>query len=230
MRRETIINWHREHEGLRPFCENGDRLGDHHELTETGAGWSYVTYYPLGTRRDEVLFDLTRLEATAEALGYFLPDEVISQHNKLVVTATSGEPSPSLQLYGLVKLILAYGDRNANPRANPRLGFYGKFGGIYTRPEKGRVLVLYAQDDECLLEVEAAFQALILEHRVRGVAFEVRLGNGLSDLPRLLKGYRDPGYREAGVHHFKITDPHRFETLVRQAREDYGNYLFEKPA
>ncbi|MBM4370515.1 MAG: hypothetical protein FJ098_02625, partial [Deltaproteobacteria bacterium] len=221
---------HREHEGIRPFLENGARLADHHELADTGPGWSYVTFYPLGTRSDQVLFDLSRLAATAEDLGFFLPDEVISQHNKIVVTAISGEPRSSLQLYALAKLLLAYGARHANPRSNPRLGWYGKFGGIYSRPEKGRVLVIYAENDDCLLEIEAALQDLVPECRVPGVAFELRLGNGLSDLPRMLKGYHDPEYRDAGVLHFKITDPHRFSTLVDQARVDYGNYLFEKPA
>ena len=230
MRRDTIINWHPEHEALKSVIDSRVKVSDLHELGETGAGWSYVTHFPLGTTPDKVLFDLSKLEETAEELGYFLPDEVIAEHNKIVVTAISGEPNPSHQLYGLVRLIEEFGRRFANPRKHPRMGWYGKVGGIYERPEKGRVLVLYAEDDESLLEIEAALQDLFSECKVAGVGFEMRLGNGLSDLPRLLKGYGDPEYRQAGAHHFKITDPQRFETLVEQARVDYSNYRFEKQA
>ena len=228
MRREMIINWHQEHEALRAVMDSGVRVKDLYELGETGAGWSYVTHFPLGTTPDKVLFNLSKLADTAEEYGYFLPDEVIAEHNKIVVTAISGEPNPSRQIYGLLLLIEEFGTRFANPKKHPRMGWYGKVGGVYERPEKGRVLVLYAEDDESLLEIEAALQGLIKEIGVAGVGFEMRLGNGLSDLPRLLKGYGDPKYRQAGAHHFKITDPQRFETLVRQARVDYTNYLFMK--
>jgi hypothetical protein len=229
MRRDTIINWYQGHEGIKPLIDAGARVKDPHELAEIAAGWSYVTYFPLGTTPDKVLFDLSKLESTAEDLGYFLPDEVVAEHNKIVITATSVVQSPSHQLFGLLRLIEAYGKKFTSPEDHPKLGYYGKVGGIYERPEKGRVLVAYAEDDESLLEIEAAYQELIAEFKVPGVAFEVRLGNGLSDLPRLLKGYGEPEYRQAGVHHFKITDPARFETLVQQARVDYSNYLFEKP-
>ncbi len=228
MRREMIINWHPEHEALRAVIDSRAKVKEFHELGETGAGWSYVTHFPLGTTPDEVLFNLSKLKDTAEELGYFLPDEVIAEHNKIVVTAISGEPNPSHQLYGLLRIIEEFGRRYADPKKHPRMGWYGKVGGIYERPEKGRVLVLYAEDDESLLEIETALQDLIKEYKVAGVGFEMRLANGLSDLPRLLKGYGDPKYRQAGAHHFKITDPQRFETLVRQARVDYSNYLFTK--
>ncbi|MFH1532302.1 MAG: hypothetical protein ABIK09_16370 [Pseudomonadota bacterium] len=229
MRRDTIINWHHGHEGIKPAIDAGIRIKDPHELADVSAGWSYVTFFPLGTTPDQVLFDLSKLESTVEQLGYFLPDEVVAEHNKIVVTAMSVVQSAAHQLYGLLRLIEEFGKRYSSPEKHPRLGYYGKVGGIYLRPEKGRVLVLYAQDDESLLEIEAALQELILEFRVPGVEFEIRLGNGLSDLPRLLKGYGEPEYRQSGVHHFKITDPTRFETLVQQARVDYANYLFDKP-
>jgi hypothetical protein len=229
MRRDTIINWHQGHEGIRPVIDAGTRVKDPHELAEISAGWSYVTYFPLGTTPDKVLFDLSKLESTAEELGYFLPDEVVAEHNKIVITATSVLPSPAHQLFGLLRLIEEYGKTFTNPDEHPHHGYYGKVGGIYERPEKGRVLVLYAEDDDSLLEIEAAFQELLSGFKVPGVEFDIRLGNGLSDLPRLLKGYGEPEYRQAGVHHFKITDPARFETLVNQARVDYSNYLFEKP-
>ena len=229
MRRETIINWHTGHEAIKPVIDAGTRVKDPHELAEVGPGWSYVTFFPLGTTADTVLFDLSKLADTAEELGYFLPDEVVAEHNKIVVTATSVVQSPAHQLFGLLKLVEEFGKRFSDPKKHPRLGYYGKIGGIYSRPEKGRVLVLYAEDDESLLEIEAALQEMIIEFRVRGVEFELRLGNGLSDLPRLLKGYGEPEYRQAGVHHFKITDPQRFETLVNQARVDYSHYLFEAP-
>ena len=229
MRRDTIINWHIGHETIKPLIDAGTKVKDPHELSEVGAGWTYVTFFPLGTTPDKVLFDLSKLESTAEELGYFLPDDVVAEHNKIVITAKSVVQSPAHQLYGLLRLIEEFGRRFTDPDKHPRLGYYGKVGGIYERPEKGRVLVLYAEGDEALLEIEMAFQELISDFKVRGVEFSVRLGNGLSDLPRLLKGYGEPEYRQAGVHHFKITDPNRFETLVHQARVDYSNYLFEKP-
>jgi len=228
MRRETIVNWHPEHEGIKPVIDAGTRVKDPHELADIGAGWSYVTFFPLGTTPDKVLFDLSKLENTAEELGYFLPNEVVAEHNKIVVTATSAVQSPPHQLYGLLKLVEEFGERFGDTVKHPRLGYYGKLGGVYERPEKGRVLVLYAEDDESLLEIEAALQETISASRLPGIEFELRLGNGLSDLPRLLKGYGEPEYRQAGVHHFKITDHQRFETLVNQARVDYANYLFAR--
>ena len=229
MRRDTIINWHIGHESIKPIIDTGTHIKDPHELADVGAGWSYVTFFPLGTTPNKVLFDLSKLEATAEELGYFLPDDVVAEHNKIVITAISVIQSPPHQLYGLLRLIEEFGKRYSNPEKHPHFGYYGKVGGIYERPEKGRVLVLYADGDDSLLEIESALQELILDFKVPGIEFKVRLGNGLSDLPRLLKGYGEPEYRQAGVHHFKITDPSRFETLVHQARVDYSNYLFEKP-
>ena len=63
---------------------------------------------------------------------------------------------------------------------------------------------------------------------VKGITFEHRLTNGLSAIPRMLHGFDDPSYREAGGDFFRISDPARFSVLLEQARNDYSNYLFDK--
>ena len=229
MRRELIVNWSEEHVAVKRELENP--RGNLMDVGESGPGWSYVTFFGPGTQRDAVLFDINSLEHTAQDNGYFLPREVLTQHNKVVVAAFSQVGSnPSMAIFALYKLMEAYAARYNNPRKYPRLGFYGKVGGFFERPEKGRVLAIYAPSDEMLIEVAEAFDETIKRLKFKGVSFDYRLSNGLSAIPRILDGFDDPTYREAGVTHFRITNPGKFEMLLEQAKRDYGNYLFEKSA
>lgn len=226
MKRRLILNWSEEHKGVRDAIEA--KAEAPWELPETGKGWTYVTFCPPGTDPQRVLFDIDRLEAVAKDNGYHLPAEVVAQHNKLVVTAVAD--TPSAQLFGLVRLLEAYAAAHADTGRNPHHAFYGKVGGQYDRLEKGRVLAIYARDDESLLAISEAMEALIARVRVPGVQFKTRLANGLSAMPRMLQGFDDPTYRGSGVTIFRITDPNRFAVLLDQARADYPNYPFTDPA
>ena len=229
MRRELIVNWSEEHLAVKREVEKPK--GNLMDVGESGHGWSYVTFFGPGTSRNKVLFDIDSLEHTAQDNGYFLPKDVLCQHNKLVVSAFSQIGSnPSMAMFALYKLMEAYAIKYNNPRKYPRLGFYGKKGGFFERPEKGRVLAIYAPSDDSLLEVAEAFDETIRRLKFKGASYDHRLSNGLSAIPRMLDGFDDPTYRNTGVTHFRITNPSRFELLLQQARKDYGNYLFEKTA
>jgi hypothetical protein len=226
MRRELILNWGPVHETLKEDIEKEVRLFN--EFRPVDNGWSYFTFFELGTKREDVLFNLSELEKAAEDNGYFLPDELVRQHNKLVVCANCPEGGNAYQLYALWSLLAGFEKRWSDSRRNPNLSFYGKLGGIYDRPEKGRVLVIYSTSDEALLQIEERLNELFKVAKVPGVEFSVRLANGLSALPRMLHGFNDPSYQSTGVHFFRITDPLRFNILLEQARNDFGNYLFQK--
>jgi hypothetical protein len=227
MRRELLINWSDVHLNLKREAEKKPR-GDALDVGETGKGWSYVTFFRPGTRRDQVLFNLNELEDTAQQNGYFLPWELVSQHNKVVVSAFSHVGNdPSVALFGLVELLQGYAKLYADSRKYPHHGFYGKVGGVYDRAEKGRVLALYASSDDDLLLIQESLDDLMRKLKFKLASFDHHLSNGLSDIPRILDGYNDPEYRGTGATHFRITDPNRFESLVEQARRDYGNYIFE---
>ncbi len=224
LQRELVINWHEAHAAVERAQEQ--RVQDPREVGETGKGWSYVTYFRRGTSPSSVLYDIDGLERLARENGFFLPGEVIAQHNKLVITATSDEHGSSGQLLGLLRALAAFAERHGDTRKHPRHGFYGKLGGIYERPEKGRVLALYSTGDEELLEIAAAFEQLLPGVRTRGVQLELRLANGLSHLPRMLDGFGHPAYLRSGAESFRITDPTQFGLLLEQARRDHSKYAF----
>lgn len=224
LHRELVINWHRAHQAVEQAHEQ--RLHDARAVGETGQGWSYVTFFRRGTSPSSVLYDIDGLERLARENGYFLPSEVVAQHNKLVVTATSDELGHSGHLLGLVRVLAAFADRYGDTRKHPRHGFYGKLGGLYERPEKGRVLALYSTGDDELLEIAEAFELLLPTVRTRGVRLEARLANGLSHLPRMLDGFGQPAYRRSGAESFRITDPTQFNLLLEQARRDHSKYVF----
>jgi hypothetical protein len=225
MKRQMILNWNEAHHGVNQAIEA--KVESPWDLPDTGKGWTYVTFCPPGTDPQGVLFDIDQLEELAKNNGYHLSADVVAQHNKLVVTAIAD--SPSSQLFGLVRLLEAYGKRYADTSKHPDHTFYGKLGGQYDRAEKGRVLAIYARDDEALLAISEAFEALVETVVVPGVTFTTRLANGLSAMPRMLHGFDDPTYRGSGVTVFRITDPTRFEVLLDQARADYPNYQFTPP-
>ncbi len=228
MRRELIINWSEVHDSVRRELDKPKP--DALDVGDSGKGWSYVTFFRPGTHRENVLFDVNGLEQTAQKNGYFLPWDIISQHNKLVINAFSNVGNgPSVALLALVKLLEEYAKKFNHPLNFPHHGFYGKLGGIFERPEKGRVMALYATSDDDLLLIEESLQEVVKSMKLKWASFDLHLSNGLSDIPRMLDGYDDPEYRETGATHFRITDPARFQSLLDQARRDYGHYLFTSP-
>ncbi len=228
MRRELIINWNGAHENVKRAVEKDVRHPHEVAELEPKKGWSYVTFFRPGTPSEAVLYDVDKLRMTATTNGFFLPREVISQHNKVVVTACSATANSSAQVFGLYKFLEAYGAKYRDMTRYPHHGFYGKFGGFYDRHEKGRVLAMYATNDDSLLEIISSIEQLLPTLKVKGVTFEYRLTNGLSAIPRMLHGFDDPSYRESGAEVYRICDPTQFSVLLEQARNDYSNYLFDK--
>ena len=92
-RRELIVNWGEEHFGLRADLE--EEITDPLDLREVGPGWTYVTHFALGTHPGDVLFNLSDLEQEASDSGFFIPGELVAEHNKIVVTATTAMPDPA---------------------------------------------------------------------------------------------------------------------------------------
>lgn len=225
-KRRLLFNWCEAHGDLRRLHESG-------EPVEAGAigndrGWTYLTFYPRGTRSTEVLYDVNRVRKLAEDNGYYLPHEVVSQYNKIVMAAHADEGNAGSPLTPLYALLTAYAARFADVRRFPRQGFYGKFGGSYERPEKGRVCALYSRDDDSLLAISESLQQLVNESRFPGFRIELGFSNGLSVIPRLLSGFADPEYRQSGATHHRIVDPARFSLLLDQAGRDYARYRFEE--
>ena len=225
MRRELIFNWGEAHSALKKAKDA--EISNPLDILDTDKGWTYLTFFKHGTLSNDVLFSVDRLEEMAEANGYFLPRQVMSQHNKVVVTAKAANDNSSIALLGLVKFVEAYADVYSNTEKYPNAGFYGKVGGCYERPEKGRVLVMYSTGDDALLEVHLAVETLLKKLKVKGVTFEQDLSNGLSDIPRLLQGFDDPNYIRSGTNMHRITDPQKFDVLLKQARHDYAHYVFD---
>ncbi len=222
MKRRLILNWSDSHNGIREAIERG--IDAPWELPESGRGWTYATFCPPNSDPRTILFDVDKLEGLAKDNGYHLPIEVVAQHNKIVVTAI-GDTS-SAQLFGLAHLLEHFARECADESRHPHQAFYGKFGGVYERPEKGRALAIYARDDEALLSISETIETLIPKLHVPGVQFATRLANGLSAIPRMLHGFDDPTYRGSGAEVFRIVDPNRFAVLLDQARADYPNYRF----
>lgn len=223
-KRRLLINWSGTHDDLKRLIEQNKPYGQ--EIAD-GKGWSYLTFLSKEIRARNILFDIDRLLMTARDNNYYLPHEVIMQHNKVVVTAYPDGEAPASPLAGLYLLVSSYMKRYGEVRKYPVHGFYGKFGGIYERPEKGRVLAIYTGNDDALLHVYEAIEALIPEMPLKGVRLEQRVANGLSAIPRMLYGFDDPGYRHSGAGHYKITDPSQFTVLLNQARYDYDSYPFD---
>ena len=219
-----MINWHDSHNDLRQHIENNDQ----YEISaEDDRGWSYITFFPKEVDVNTVLFDVNRLQKLVVENSYYLPHEVISQHNKIVVTAyPNGEESLS-PLFALYQLISSYANRFLDSQQYPSHGFYGKLGGIYNRPEKGRVLAIYSANDESLLDIYDSLVKLLNETPLKGIRFELRFSNGLSALPRMLFGFDDSDYRHSGARHYRITDPNLFTVLLDQAKSDYKKYHFD---
>jgi hypothetical protein len=227
-KRRLLLNWCAAHQGLKQWVEEG--CPDGGATLDNRKGWTYLTFFSPGTQGREILYDIDRIDREARGNGYYLPREVVAQHNKVVLTALPTDASPASPLPRLYSLVAALADRYADPGRYPRLAFYGKFGGIYDRPEKGRALALYSRDDEALLEIHDALNERLASVPAEGVRFHLRLTNGLSAIPRMLAGFDDPAYRNAGVTSYRIQDPSRFALFLAQARQDYQRYPFSVAA
>ena len=226
MTRQMILNWCEAHANLKIAVENN--VTQAFDVLDTGKGWTYVTFLKPGANASDILFDVSRLEQVARDNGFFLPADVVGQHNKVVLSAQGEGLGTSAQLFALFTFLQRYAERFADATRFPDHWFYGQMGGIYDRAEKGRVLALYSRDDDALMEIHQSVEALAKEMSVMGTHFSVRLSNGLSAIPRMLHGFDDPDYRRSGATHYRITDPVRFEHLIDQARQDYTRYLFTK--
>jgi hypothetical protein len=223
-KRKLVLNWCPAHEDLKRSvedCSDPDK-------SEIGndKGWTYLTFFPEGTNAKEALYDIDVLQTMALENRYYLPHEVVTQHNKVVLTAFSDSKPPISPLLGIFTLVAMFVNLFDDTNCYPFHGIYGKFGGIYERQEKGRVLAVYSRSTDALLTIYASLEKLISEAVLKGFRFELDFSNGLSAIPRLLQGFNNPEYRQAGVQHYRIADPTRFTMLLDQARKDYKMYRF----
>ena len=225
IRRRLHVNWSEAHSLLKQAWEQEVR--EPALIPPMGKGWSYLTFCPLGTRSSGFLFDVEKIRILAREHDFFLPRDILLQHSKVVVTAHAEDGHQSTSLFGLYSLIDLYCRKFVDAGKHPRRDFYGKFGGVYERPEKGRVWAIYTTDEDALLEIYESIEGMKGEVGVSGVQFETSFSNGLSAIPRLLHGFGDPGYRQSGANHYRISDVNRFHVLLDQALVDHTRYLFD---
>lgn len=221
-KRTLLFHWCDAHGDLKQLIES-DMLENGIELGND-RGWTYVTFFPQGTDVKDVLYDIDHIQKLARENGYYLPREIIEQHNKVVLTAYPEEVASGSPVAGLYFILTSFATHFDDVRRYPSHGFYGKFGGIYERQEKGRVLAVYAQSDDALLDIYESFEKIISGTPVKGLRFDLRFTNGLSAIPRMLHGFDDPEYRRSGARHCRISDPVQFAVLLDQARQDYDRY------
>ncbi len=224
-KRKLLFNWCAAHDDLKQWIENS-RPDDGGEIGN-GIGWTYVTFFPRGTKENEALYDIDQILKLARDNNYYLPHEVVVQHNKIVLTVYQEGAPPVSPLVGIFPLVASFAAQFDDAQRYPAHEFYGKFGGIYERPEKGRVLALYSRNDDALLVIYESLARLISEIPVKGCRFDLSFSNGLSAIPRMLHGFADPEYRHSGAKHYRITDPARFAVLLDQARKDHAMYRFD---
>jgi hypothetical protein len=227
-KRRLLLNWCTAHSELKRLIESGSP-DDPIEIVNS-KGWTYLTFFPKGTQERDILYDIDQIRILARNNHYHLSREIIMQHNKIVLTAYPESAPPSSLLPELYSLVASFSLRFSDTQRYPSHGFYGKFGGIYERPEKGRVLAVYSQNDDALLAIYESLEMLVSEIHAKGLRFDLRFSNGLSALPRMLHGFDDPDYSRSGAKDYKITDSARFAILLEQAKQDYGKYLFDHPA
>ncbi len=226
-KRKLVLNWCPAHEDLKRSVEECDRATDGCEL-KNDRGWTYLTFFPRGTNPQDVLFDVDALRKLARENHYYLPREVIAQHNKVVLTAYSQSDPPISPVVGIFARLAMFSTLFEDARRYPTHGIYGKFGGVYERPEKGRVLAIYSRNEDALLTIYESLEKLVAEVPVEGFRFVLGFSNGLSAIPRMLQGFDDPEYRHSGASHYRIADPGRFAQLLDQAMMDYQQYRFDE--
>jgi len=228
MRRKITINWSKAHDRLREAVENGV---EHPSMVGvTDKGWSYCTFCTSKCGPDDLLYDIDRIQTIARDNGFYLPGEVVRQHNKVLVVARSVTHDASPQLFGLWRFLMEFEKLYNNTEKFPKHSFFGKFGGKFDRSEKGRVLALYSKGgDDALMAIYESCEELAAELDVPGVTFEIGVSAGLSAIPRLLAGFDDPEYRATGADFYRINNPAEFEELLNTAKNDFPKYPFHMP-
>lgn len=228
MRRKIIINWSESHSRLKEATEND--VVEPGMVGATEKGWSYVTFCTSGCKPETVLYNIDKIKSIARDNGFYLPGDVVRQHNKVLVIAHSADHEPSHQLFGLWKFMMEFERRFNSTDDFPLHSFFGKFGGNFDRSEKGRVLALYSNGgDDALMAIYESCEHLAAQMRVPGVSFEVGVSAGLSAIPRLLAGFDDPEYRATGADYYRINNPSEFEELLQTAKDDFPKYIFSRP-
>ena len=227
-KRRLLLNWCTAHGELKRLLESG--YPDDKIEIGNGRGWTYLTFFPKGTREQDILYDIDQILILARNNNYHLSREIVTQHNKIVLTVYPEGASQASLLAELYFMVASFTIHFSDTLRYPSHGFYGKFGGIYERPEKGRVLTVYSKNDDSLLSIYESLEKLVSEIPAKGFRFDLRFSNGLSALPRMLHGFDDPGYSRSGVKDYRITDSARFAILLEQAKQDYGKYLFDNKA
>jgi len=228
MRRKLIINWSPAHERLREAIENG--VEHPSEVGTTSKGWSYCTFCTSKCGPNELLYDIDSIRTIARDNGFYLPGEIVRQHNKVLVVAHSAELDASPQLFGLWRFLMEFEKKFNNTEHFPKHDFFAKFGGKFDRSEKGRVLAIYSRGgDDALMAIYESCEELAREMEVPGITFEVGVSAGLSAIPRMLAGFDDPEYRATGVDMYRINNPAEFEQMLKTAKDDFPKYPFFMP-
>ena len=228
MRRKLNNNWSPAHDRLREAIENG--VTNPGEVGVTSKGWSYCTFCTSKCGPNELLYDIDRIQTIARDNGFYLPGDVVRQHNKVLVIAHTAAQDPSPQLFGLWRFLTEFEARFTSTRVCPKHNFCGKFGGNFERYEKGRVLAIYSKaGDDALVSIYESCEELAHSFNVPGVSFEVGVSAGLSAIPRMLAGFDDPEYRATGVDLYRINNPVEFEQMLNTARDDFPKYPFYIP-
>lgn len=225
-KRRLLFNWCNAHDELKQSVDNGGDFGEDSGI-DNDRGWTYFTFLSGDAREQNMVFDVSYILSLAQDNGYHLPGEVVAEHNKIVLTASPEDGHSVSLLPQLYKILASYATQFDDARRHPSHGLYGKLGGIYARPEKGRVMALYSSNDEALLKIHESLEELVARIRPEGFALDLHLSNGLSALPRMLHGFDDPAYRRAGAKDYRIINPARFEILLKQAERDHQMYRFK---
>ncbi len=229
--RQLITNWNKRHSDLAKLIEEQGKKFEPkednlHLLGDNGSGWSYVTFFSAGTPKEKALFNVAELERVLSENRQYVPRQLVDEHSKVVVEAFS--ENPSLNLFALYKVLETYASFFRSATKFPNSGFYGKFGGRFERPEKGRALALYSVSDENILTIHNSVMQIMPKVNIPNVDFSIRFSNGLTELTRQLEGFDNPEYKSSGATHYRVTNPQLFAKLVKQAQEDHSKYLFEK--
>ena len=222
IKRKLLLHWCDAHDDLKQRVEN-DALDSGEEIGNE-SGWTYITFVSNASDIKDMLYDVDHIQKLAKENGYYLPREMVVQHNKVVLTAYPDEAVSGSPLAGLYCIVMAFATRFDDARRYPSHSFYGKFGGIYERHEKGRVLAIYAKNDDALLDIYESLEKIISETHMEGLRFDLRFSNGLSAIPRMLYGFDDSEYLRSGAKHYRISDPEQFAVLLDQARRDHDRY------
>ena len=106
-KRMLLLNWCNAHGELKRLVESGHP--DEEIKIGNGRGWTYVTFFPKGTREQEMLYDIGQILRLAQDNSYYLPRDVVTQHNKIVLTAYPEGTRPASLLAELYFIVASFG-------------------------------------------------------------------------------------------------------------------------